>query len=423
MPAATMATCNVPQAKFLSLPHKYRAFVAGFGSGKTWVGTMAVCRHAWEFPKVRQGYFAPTYGHIRDIFYPTIDEVARDFGLRATINKGDKEVHLYNKSKYKTTIICRSMDAPESIIGFKIGHAMVDELDTIVPAKAMHAWRKIIARLRWQGAHNGADVTTTPEGFRFVYQQWVEALAKKPELSTLYGMVQASTYDNEANLNPDYIESLVQTYPAELISAYLNGQFVNLTSGTVYYAYKRDRHRSLETVTPGEPLRLGMDFNVGRMVAVVYVMRNGDEWHAVDEFIDVYDTPAMVEAIKSRYPGHAIRVYPDPAGKGRHTTNASTSDHALLEQAGFLVYAHDAHALVKDRVLSTNVAINKGKVYINDYQCPTVSRCLEQQSYDANGAPDKKGGFDHATDAATYPIEFEMPVIKPASNVKIGFSY
>ncbi|KCB48018.1 hypothetical protein L538_1710 [Bordetella hinzii 4161] len=43
-----MSTFNQPQARFLALPHKFRAFVAGFGSGKTWVGGAGLCRHAWE---------------------------------------------------------------------------------------------------------------------------------------------------------------------------------------------------------------------------------------------------------------------------------------------------------------------------------------------------------------------------------------
>ena len=34
--ASPMPSLNQPQARFLALPHKFRAFVAGFGSGKTW---------------------------------------------------------------------------------------------------------------------------------------------------------------------------------------------------------------------------------------------------------------------------------------------------------------------------------------------------------------------------------------------------
>ena len=417
-----MPTCNVPQAEFLQLNTKYRAFVAGFGSGKTWVGCMATCKHAQEFPRVDQGYFAPTYGHIRDIFFPTIDEVGHDFGLKLKYRTGDKEVDLLRGRKRLSTVLCRSMDHPESIIGFKLGHAMVDELDTMTVDKARHAWRKIVARMRWAGVKNGVDVTTTPEGFRFVYQQWVAEIAKRPELAALYGMVRASTYDNEANLPDDYIDSLLDTYPPELIDAYLNGRFVNLTAGTVYYAYKRALSRSLASVEPGELLRIGMDFNVGKMSAVVYVIRNGTEWHAVDEFVDLYDTPAMIDAIKARYPRHSVRVYPDASGKNRKTTNASISDISLLESAGFIVYAHAANPAVKDRILATNVAFSKGKLYINDYKCPEFARCVEQLPYDKNGAPDKTTGLDHMTDAGTYPIEYELPVTKPATNIKIRFS-
>jgi hypothetical protein len=59
---------NIPQAAFLNLPHKYKAYVAGFGSGKTFVGCVGICMHFWQWPGISQGYFAPTYPQIRDIF-------------------------------------------------------------------------------------------------------------------------------------------------------------------------------------------------------------------------------------------------------------------------------------------------------------------------------------------------------------------
>ncbi|WP_312237321.1 terminase family protein, partial [Stenotrophomonas sp.] len=84
-----MPTLNEPQAEFLQLPHKFRAFVGGFGSGKTWVGCGSLCQHAWQFPRIPAGYFAPSYPQIRDIFYPTVEEVAFDWGLRAQINQSN----------------------------------------------------------------------------------------------------------------------------------------------------------------------------------------------------------------------------------------------------------------------------------------------------------------------------------------------
>ena len=409
------ASVNVPQGQFLALDTRYRAFVAGFGSGKTVIGCIAQCIDYWQAPKINQGYFAPTYPQIRDIFYPTIEEVAHWMGLRVEIREGNREVHFYSGRTYRGTTICRSMERPETIIGFKIGRALVDELDVMKPEKAEGAWNKIIARMRYQGAANGVDVTTTPEGFKFVYKKFKE----KPTAS--YGMVQASTYDNEDNLPEGYIDSLVESYPTELIDAYLNGQFVNLTSGTVYYAYSRKGNHTDATIKESEPLRIGMDFNVGNMSAVVYVVRDG-VWHGVDELSGIFDTPAMVTSLKERYPEHHIRIYPDASGKNRKSVDASTSDIALLEQAGFPVYANKANPYVKDRVLAANKAYQSGAVLYNSQKCRETVKCLEQLAYDKNGEPDKKSNIDHLPDAATYPIAFEMPINKPVAQVKIAFA-
>lgn len=394
------------------MPHKYRAFVAGYGSGKTWVGSMAKCIHYWEHPKINQGYFAPTYPQIRDIFYPTIEEVSFNMGLRVEIRESNKEVHFYSGNTYRGTTICRSMERPQTIIGFKIGNALVDELDVMEPTKARDAWRKIIARMRYNDAalRNGVDVTTTPEGFKETHRLFVTELEDKPHLKDSYGIIQASTYDNEANLPDDYIQSLLDTYPDELIAAYLNGQFTNLNTGTVYRSYNRVRHNSTEDIKPNETLRIGMDFNVMRMAATIYVVRpNG--WHAVAELKDLFDTPDMIRVIKERYKDHPIVVYPDATGKNREANNASVSDIALLKQAGFHVMANSQNPAVKDRIISVNKQFETGNLWVNAKACPTVAKHLEQQAYDDNGEPDKKGGFDHQNDATGYPIAFEFPVM------------
>ena len=421
-----IAKANGPQGRFLAMPHKFRAFVAGFGSGKTWVGSMAQCLHYWEHPKINQGYFAPTYPQIRDIFYPTIEEVAFQMGQRVEIREGNKEVHFYSGARYRGTTICRSMERPETIIGFKIGNALVDELDVMKADKAETAWRKIIARMRYNqdGLRNGIDVTTTPEGFKFTHKMFVVACNDRPELQGRYGMIQASTYDNAKNLPADYIPSLVETYPDELIDAYLRGQFVNLTSGTVYRNYERVKCRSTETIKERDTLHIGMDFNVQKMAATVYVVR-GETWHAVSELKDILDTPDMIRIIKERWQdaGHRIIVYPDASGGSRKSVDASSSDIALLTQARFEVRAKSKNPAVKDRVLAMNTAFSKGRLFVNDKACPSTARCLEQQSYDTNGEPDKSAGNDHQNDASGYPIAFEMPIHKPVMAVPVKFGY
>lgn len=424
-----MIELNIPQAAFLQLPQKFRAYVAGFGSGKTFVGCASLCKFSWESPRINAGYFAPTYAQIRDIFYPTIDEVAHSFGLSAKVHASNKEVDLYSGKKYRSTVICRSMEKPETIVGFKIGQALVDELDVMKAEKARHAWRKIIARMRYkvEGVRNGIDVTTTPEGYKFVYEQFVKAVREKPELSSLYGLIQASTYDNAANLPDDYIPSLRDSYPAQLIAAYLRGQFVNLASGSVYPDFCRIANHSDAEERPGEPLHIGMDFNVLKMAAVVYVIRDGLPI-AVGEFTEVRDTPTMCDEIRQRYPSHGISIYPDASGKNTSSKSASLSDLSILREAGFSVHANSQNPLVKDRVLSMNAMLlnaqGERRMKVNTRRCPKFTESLEQQAYDTNGAPDKTTGHDHLNDAGGYFIVYRYPVIKPmATNINMGMAF
>lgn len=400
---------SAPQAVFLgALETKYRAFVGGFGSGKTFVGCLDLLIFAGRHPGVAQGYFAPTYRDIRDTFWPTIDEAAALLGFRLLIKRADKEVHIYRGRVAYGVIICRSMDDPAGIVGFKIARALVDEIDVLPTQKALDAWRKIVARLRLvvPGVVNGIGVTTTPEGFRFVY----DTFAKAPTPS--YSMVQASTYENEQFLPPDYIPSLLETYPDELIRAYLNGEFVNLTSGSVYRVYDRQRNGSAETITGNEPLALGMDFNVGNMAVAVNV-RRPDGWHCVAEITGGLDTPTVIETVKQRYAGHAVTVYPDASGKNRSSKGASISDIGLLRQAGLTIRAKDNNPLVRDRVLAVNKAFERQQWWVNTKSCPTIAMHLEQQAYDKNGEPDKTAGMDHTNDAFGYPVAYELPVVRP----------
>lgn len=425
-------TLTKPQAQFLALPHTFKAFVGGFGSGKTWTLGAGQCKHYWEHPKAHRGYFAPTYPQIRDIFFPTIEEVAHDWGLRVKIAEVNKEVHFYSGRQYRGTTICRSMEKPDSIVGFKVSEADVDEIDTLTTLKAQQAWRKIIARLRLKyDGPNGARVATTPEGFKFTYDQWVKQVRDKPDLRTLYGLVQASTYENERFLPDGYIASLMASYPPQLIEAYLRGQFVNLTAGTVYHAFDRKQNACSDVMQDGEPLFVGMDFNVGKMAAVVHVKRDGQP-RAVAEVVNGYDTPDMIRQLKRRFWREVaenqfeatceIRVYPDASGGSRKSVNASETDIKLLKEAGFKVSAPDANPPVKDRINSMNGmfcnAQNERRYKVNVDLCPTYADCLEQQVWAENGEPDKAGGSDHHNDAAGYFIHRDFPIIKRIARVE-----
>ena len=414
---ATIAPTE-PQHRYLTSKGRFPAFVAGFGSGKTEAAVLRSILGMLSNPGFNRGFYEPTYDLIRMIAMPRFEATLNELGIAYTLVKSPSnyiDVHGYG------LIYFRSMDNPSRIVGYEHADADVDELDTLKPQDAAYVWRQILARNRQnkgEGRTNTIGVTTTPEGFGFVYATWKKD--PKPD----YVIVQAATRSNP-HLPPDYIDGLKDIYPEHLLAAYLDGEFVNLNFGTVYASYNRAAHNSTETILKdgdkAEPLFIGCDFNVTKQAATVYVKRKGGhEWHAVDQLVDMYDTPQMIEIIKSRYEGHQIYIYPDASGKARKTVNASLSDISLLESAGFAVRVNNKNPSVRDRIMSTNAAFEGGRLFVNAKACPAVAQSLEQQVY-KNGEPDKSSGNDHQNDATTYPIAFEMPIVRPVANVDFGF--
>ncbi|GLO27629.1 terminase large subunit [Pseudomonas sp. NPDC089408] len=407
---------NKPQFDFISHPKKFSAFVGGYRSGKTFVGCVRLCINALEHPRIPQGYFAPTYPHIADIFYDTIPVVAEAFGLIADIVPSNKRVHLRDRrGRLLSTIICKSMEHPHKIVGFNIAHALVDEIDCMPIKKADSAWKKIIARMStvWPSrAENTIDVTTTPEGFNWVYRKFVKELAADPAQKEFYGIVHASTRQNAKNLPKDYIPSLRRSYPANLVDAYIDGLFVNLTSGSVYPNFCRHKNHTNATIRPGEQLHVGMDFNINRMAATIHVIRDGLPM-LLEEATSLFDTPAMIKELKRRFPGHSITVYPDASGKNRKSVNGSESDHTLLRAAGFPVMVNPSNPEVRDRVLAVNAMFLNGEAQrrylVNTDNCPVTTGVLEQQAYTDKGEPNKDGTED-PVDALGYFIVQRFPI-------------
>lgn len=418
--------CTSDQQAMHNLPHKYRAFVAGFGSGKT----LTMARDAFMAGTAHKSaliaIFEPTYSLIRTVAAPRLLGVLEENRIKFDYNKFEQLVT--PKSDQLGQFMFMSMEVPERIVGFECYAAFIDELDTLKTDHAESAWNAIIARTRQVlpgSPTNRVSCYTTPEGFRFVYNRWVKN--SNPE----YGMVQASSRNNPF-LPKDYIKSLEESYPPELCRAYIDGQFVNLTSGTVYSSYDKEAHDSMELprLMPihgafvGETLFVGMDFNVMHCAAGIFVKRLRSDgkvgYDLVRALTRMYDTKDSIRTLKELYPLNKIVVYPDASGTARKTVDASVSDINLLKQAGFEVRVRSHNPPIKDRYTAVNVALSQGLIRVNSSTCPEAVESLTQQSFDKNGLPDKSYSGDHLNDAIGYFIAYEFPIKRPGYEIKFG---
>lgn len=418
------------QMEFLQLDCAFPAFFGGYGCGKSYLMSANAMFDAMHSASAVIGIYEPDYNLIRTVAVPYIERWLIEFGFTYNYNK--QEHTLYTSSNQIGDFIFKSMDNPSVIVGYETYRSHVDELDTLTMDKAQEIWFKIMGRNRqrpegvssdhkkWSKKSkrmehvNKISAYSTPEGFKFAYKTWVQD--KNPECKYVKGRTQ----DNP-ELTDAYIEQLKANYPEALIKAYMEGEFVNLNSGTVYNCYDRKAHESFENIRTGEPLYIGCDFNITNCSATVWVKREGgQQWHAVHELTGVYDTFEMARILKERFidKGHAVIMYPDASGHARKD-NATSSSIAILKGVGCMIRAKSKNPDVRDRIAATNRAFSQGRLYVNSSNCPTVANCFEQQSYDNNGEPDKGHGLDHQNDASTYPIAYEMMITKPFYSVPI----
>ena len=374
---------------------------AGYGAGKT----RALCCKAIHLSLVNQGFtgcvMEPTGPLIRDIWMNDFENYLEEYDIPYTFRASPLPEYLLHLPKGDTKILCRSFENWSRIIGLNLAWVLADEIDTVAPTIASRAFPKILGRLR-AGNVRQFGVASTPEGFRWMWQTFGSDDAKKREDRRLIKM---KTSDNP-HFPDDFIARLESNYDPSLLQAYLNGEFTNLTTGQVYDRFNRQLHVTDKNIDyEDEPLRIGIDFNISNMSAIIGV-RVAGKLIIIDEITGAHDTDALAKEIIRRYPNQRIFVYPDSSG-GNRSTNAAQTDISILESYGFTNQSPKANPPVRDRISSVQALLENGQGQIRleiASCCRRLIECLELQSYTEKGDPDKESGYDHANDALGYLV-------------------
>jgi phage terminase large subunit len=393
-----MTDLLIHQAEFIESEALHTGLIGGYGSGKSFAGVLKTCIKLTQ-NKTNCAYYLPTYSLIKDIAFPKFAETLSMLNIRYSINKSDKDIITpFGEIKL------RSMDNPDSIVGYEVGYSLIDEADILATDKMNDIFARVIGRNRAINKNNQlnqTDLVGTPEGFKFAYNFFSQ---NKPNRVLIKGKTK-----NNPFLPESFIETLKDTYTAQQLDAYLDGEFVNLTSGTVHSDYDIINNHSDREIQPNDILHIGMDFNITNMSAVIHVIENGLPI-AVAEEAGLYDTKSMANRIKEKYANHTIIVYPDASGKNRHSSGET--DHNILRSARFQVFSMPTNPFVKDRVNTMNMMFRKG-YKVNRFKCPQYSQSLMQLAYNKGGEPDKTSGFDHLCEAGGYFIYYQFSNTRP----------
>ena len=398
-----------------------QGFVGGYRAGKSEALVWKALRCAVElFPGKDGIIIAPIAGMNQRNIVPIFRRILPATGLQYDAERlGNTYVdHIDIQIGNKSSRIYLNVSAENHtrMNGMSLAWGGMDEADLCTtPEIAYNAFLELGNRLSEGGDRAMQFAVSTPEGYGFMYKRFVEEAGSDTRIWHV------KMTDNFL-LPKGYLASRLKNIPANLQSAYIDGQFANIFTKPVYSEFDRKLNASTMTVkdTPRHlPLMLGLDFNVGHMAAVVHVIDEEGKFgmkgapHAVDEFVDLYDTPAMIKAIQTKYPHRAIFVYPDASGKNRNSAGVDTNI-ALLHKAGFKVIVKNSNPRVGDRVNSMNNAFHNSageRFYrVNPTTCPTYVRNLERQGW-VKGEPDKSGNVDHVLDAGGYYIHSQFAAL------------
>lgn len=407
------------QRKWWELPNFVKLFVGGYGSGKTMVG----CKRAISLALINGGgtpeqavpvaICSPTFTMARETTIVTTNELLegkkRLYGSAAFDWKYNKTEHVWyfrHLGRYARLIQLTGED-PERLKGPNLGGVLMDE--PFIQAKQVFV--ELHARVRHPRARRLEICGTgTPEQLNWGYDlvQGGDDEFRGIDL----GVVFASSRENQA-LPPDYVKRLEGVLSERAAKAYIEGRFVSLSKGLVYYAFDHAEHVVPLPIPDGAELGCGLDFNVNPMAAVVF-WRAGPHVHVFEEIeLPNADTEYLCQELHAR--GHFARglrnVYPDASGNARHTSApGGKSDFHYIREAGFVVNAPQANPPRRDRYNAVNGRFKPkdGKVHLTiSPSCRKLIKYLSQYSHETMN---KQAGMSHLLDAFGYPVSHLFPV-------------
>ena len=404
------------QWEFLTNKNKCRisGYVGGMGSGKTHslLSKVFCCMIK---KKNREGVsngliLYPTYSLAEEVFVEPFRNILERNGIPYSYNIA---AHKF-KTPYGNLKIYQ-LRYPQRIVGVSYTYCAIDELDIETRSYAKLSVQKSLGRLR--GCEDAElFITSTPEGYSYLWELFVQ------EASPDKLLVHGKTTDNPY-LPESYIESLYKNYDEKLLKAYIEGQFVNLTQGATYYGFNRDIHTGKCKYNSNLPIRIGMDYNIDPLCAVLWQQTHTKKIQVIREIALSHAgegdllTQRMCDTIKELYPNNTYIAYPDATGAGRHSS-AQFSDINIVRRNGFIVKVAHINPRVINRVNAMNNQFSKNNVIIDD-SCKMLIKDLEQvTNKEGTREIDKSNkNLTHMSDALGYAITWEYPVTKPSIGV------
>ena len=397
------------QWDFLTSDKTINGLVAGFGAGKTHIFIRKTLLNMFKRTNnngVSNGWVIyPTFDLAEELFVQPFMELLDDINCPYEYNQ--------SKHRFRTAagnIKIYQLQKPQRIIGAELTFIGFDEFDVESWKNCDIAFKKAIGRMR--GSDNcEIYIVTSPEGFHYTHKIFVT-----DDNDDRY-LVKGKTTDN-SYLPKSYVKLLESNYDENLLKAYRDGEFVNLSALSTYHSFNREKNVKEVKYNPKKPIHIGQDFNTDPLCAVLW-----QEYHDKPN-IRIFKTYSLSHAgegdllterlcqqIKQDYPNNVYYSYPDATGRAKHSS-AAYSDIDILRRH-FNVRVKHINPLVVNRVNAMNKALQDNLII--DSSCTDLINDLERVTNKPNTREIDKSNkeLSHLTDALGYSVIYNYPVSKP----------
>ena len=387
---------SAPQKQIANSDSRFRVAICGRRFGKTFLAMRELAKFA-RFPNRRCWFIAPTRSQGKGIVWEQLKDRLQQLNWVSKINESELTLSLRNGSE----IAIKSADAYDRMRGFSVDFAVFDEFADMDP----DVWTAVRPTLSDKQGH--ALFIGTPKGTG----NWSKDIFDRSLDNSSWSSWQFTTLDGGRVTAEEVLSARAEMDERTFRQEY-EATFESF-AGRIFYAFDRANVVQFTVDTP-DTVYIGMDFNIDPMSAAIGV-RMGDRMHIIDEIrMFSSNTQEMVSEVQSRYPRSKIWVYPDPASRQRKTSAGGHTDLSILQNAGFIVKAPNAHDPVRDGINAVNSRLcdaNGVRNLMIDPKCKHTIESLERHAYkEGTSQPDKDSGYDHMTDALRYMIAYIWPV-------------
>lgn len=372
----------------------------GYGSGKTTVLAHKLLKLSILNAPYDGGLVVPTFADFKNDFLPVMEGILNDNGI-------DFEYHgTDHKFKFPWSKgFLRVFTADKKIRGMNVAYIGINELCLISKDRYLEA----IGRVRIKQAKFPQVVSSsTPEGYASPYYSiFVENPWKGSKI--LY----MNTMENEHNLDPNYIQSLRNSYPKQLIDSYLHGLWVSLSGNRFYYAYDPTKNDKINAPDYSDQFYCAMDQNVDPFCSSIW-QRAGNKFIGIEEIKlsggDGFRVENMTAALKARgYTGRNTIICPDPTAKNRSVNGAPVRE--ILEREGYQVIMRNVAPRFRERNINMNKHFEKGLIEINPKTMIGLKKDLIAVEMDQVNFEKVKTNHDltHFSDGLDYLVDVYSP--------------